>query len=376
MESTSKLWLQQRWKDKLAAGFTNSGSLYGDKANALGELCCFAAQHGMLWISLGMLVSGVRGDATIRASEPPGQLARLDDAGRRGSHPESRRQLPIWDGASSARRRAHRALGRRDGEAAGRILRVKPPDGSGAGSRSRPRRVLAAVCPPVWAGAARSARAPPARSGRTAGRCDAVPLRCRTRWCSSCAAGIGDRSPSHAAGGIRRAERRAQAALEAWGGGARRALRAGCSAWHGDRAARRGGSGRGARGDHRRRCALDPTRCARRSPGGAAGLASIPARPVERSLGRRVDLSHRPRQYRCTSSATRSGSGHVQVGERHAVSDRRQAPGGPPTWRGRPAAKDAARATACRRGSWWDVWQPRGRTQPSIACWRWRARAR
>jgi multimeric flavodoxin WrbA len=62
MESTSKLWLQQRWKDKLAAGFTNSGSLYGDKANALGELCCFAAQHGMLWISLGMLVSGVRGD--------------------------------------------------------------------------------------------------------------------------------------------------------------------------------------------------------------------------------------------------------------------------------------------------------------------------
>jgi multimeric flavodoxin WrbA len=62
MESTSRLWLQQRWKDKLAAGFTNSGSLYGDKANSLVELCSFAAQHGMLWVSLGMLVSGVRGD--------------------------------------------------------------------------------------------------------------------------------------------------------------------------------------------------------------------------------------------------------------------------------------------------------------------------
>ena len=62
MESTSRLWLQQRWKDKLAAGFTNSGSLYGDKANSLGELCTFAAQHGMLWIGLGMLVNGVRGD--------------------------------------------------------------------------------------------------------------------------------------------------------------------------------------------------------------------------------------------------------------------------------------------------------------------------
>jgi multimeric flavodoxin WrbA len=61
-ESTSKLWLQQRWKDKLAAGFTNSGSLYGDKGNALVEMCCFAAQHGMIWVSLGMLVSAVRGD--------------------------------------------------------------------------------------------------------------------------------------------------------------------------------------------------------------------------------------------------------------------------------------------------------------------------
>lgn len=62
MESTSKLWLQQRWKDKLAAGFTNSGSLDGDKANTLVELCTFAAQHGMLWLSLGMLVGGIRGD--------------------------------------------------------------------------------------------------------------------------------------------------------------------------------------------------------------------------------------------------------------------------------------------------------------------------
>ncbi len=62
MESTSRLWLQQRWKDKLAAGFTNSGTLYGDKANTLDELCCFAAQHGMLWVSLGLLTNGVRGD--------------------------------------------------------------------------------------------------------------------------------------------------------------------------------------------------------------------------------------------------------------------------------------------------------------------------
>lgn len=55
MEASSKLWAEQKWKDKLAAGFTNSGSQSGDKLNTLVQLALFAAQHGMLWVSLGML---------------------------------------------------------------------------------------------------------------------------------------------------------------------------------------------------------------------------------------------------------------------------------------------------------------------------------
>ena len=55
MEATSKLWYTQDWKDKLAAGFTNSASLNGDKLNSLVELTIFAAQHSMIWISLGLL---------------------------------------------------------------------------------------------------------------------------------------------------------------------------------------------------------------------------------------------------------------------------------------------------------------------------------
>lgn len=55
MESTSKLWSEQRWKDKLAAGFTNSGSQNGDKLNALVQLALFAMQHSMVWIGLGLL---------------------------------------------------------------------------------------------------------------------------------------------------------------------------------------------------------------------------------------------------------------------------------------------------------------------------------
>lgn len=42
------------WKDKLAAGFTNSASRSGDKLATLIQLSLFAAQHGMHWINLGL----------------------------------------------------------------------------------------------------------------------------------------------------------------------------------------------------------------------------------------------------------------------------------------------------------------------------------
>ncbi|MDC7718682.1 flavodoxin family protein [Vogesella sp. DC21W] len=43
-----------QWRDKLAAGFTNSASQSGDKLNTLVDLAVFAAQHGMYWVSLGL----------------------------------------------------------------------------------------------------------------------------------------------------------------------------------------------------------------------------------------------------------------------------------------------------------------------------------
>jgi NAD(P)H dehydrogenase (quinone) len=48
-------FLEQRWKDKLAAGFTNSAGMSGDKLLALQQLAGFAAQHGMIWVTLGQL---------------------------------------------------------------------------------------------------------------------------------------------------------------------------------------------------------------------------------------------------------------------------------------------------------------------------------
>lgn len=52
MEITSGRWMELKWADKLAAGFTNSASQNGDKQNTLVTLATFAAQHGMVWINL------------------------------------------------------------------------------------------------------------------------------------------------------------------------------------------------------------------------------------------------------------------------------------------------------------------------------------
>ena len=51
---TSRRWASGAWKDKLAAGFTVSASWSGDKQNTLYQLLTLAAQHGMVWVGLGL----------------------------------------------------------------------------------------------------------------------------------------------------------------------------------------------------------------------------------------------------------------------------------------------------------------------------------
>jgi NAD(P)H dehydrogenase (quinone) len=55
MDWSSKVWYARGWKDKLAAGFTNSASQSGDKLNSLMQLAIFAMQHGMVWVGLDLL---------------------------------------------------------------------------------------------------------------------------------------------------------------------------------------------------------------------------------------------------------------------------------------------------------------------------------
>ncbi|MFE2292717.1 flavodoxin family protein [Streptomyces sp. NPDC059452] len=54
-EASGAVWAARGWQDKLAAGFTNSAGLNGNKDNALLSLAVLAGQHGMHWVSLGLL---------------------------------------------------------------------------------------------------------------------------------------------------------------------------------------------------------------------------------------------------------------------------------------------------------------------------------
>ncbi|KVK53973.1 NADPH-dependent FMN reductase [Agrobacterium deltaense] len=53
--STKTAWFEQKWNNKVAAGFTNSGAQHGDKLNSLVALSLFAAQHGMIWVGLDLM---------------------------------------------------------------------------------------------------------------------------------------------------------------------------------------------------------------------------------------------------------------------------------------------------------------------------------
>jgi NAD(P)H dehydrogenase (quinone) len=59
-DASSKAWFGQAWKDKVAAGFTNSASLNGDKHSTLHYFITLAMQHGMAWVGSGMMPANTK----------------------------------------------------------------------------------------------------------------------------------------------------------------------------------------------------------------------------------------------------------------------------------------------------------------------------
>lgn len=52
-DASSKPWFTDQWKNKIAAGFTNSASINGDKFSTIQYLWTLSQQHGMIWVGLG-----------------------------------------------------------------------------------------------------------------------------------------------------------------------------------------------------------------------------------------------------------------------------------------------------------------------------------
>ena len=56
-DATSKPWFTGLWNNKIAAGFTNSASINGDKNVTIQYFFTLAMQHGMVWVGTGMMPS-------------------------------------------------------------------------------------------------------------------------------------------------------------------------------------------------------------------------------------------------------------------------------------------------------------------------------
>jgi NAD(P)H dehydrogenase (quinone) len=124
LDATSSRWEQQRWKDKLAAGFTNSAGMNGDKLNTLQALALFAMQHSMVWVGLGLLP----GNHTSQGS--PDDLNRL--AGFLGAMAQSNADQPPELAPPASDRATAEHLGLRVAQAAIRWRRAHRPAEVGA----------------------------------------------------------------------------------------------------------------------------------------------------------------------------------------------------------------------------------------------------
>ncbi|MPW22291.1 NADPH-dependent FMN reductase [Paraburkholderia sp. CNPSo 3157] len=59
-DASSKPWFGQKWKDKVAAGFTNSATMNGDKFMTIQYFVTLSMQHGMIWAGTGIMPSNTK----------------------------------------------------------------------------------------------------------------------------------------------------------------------------------------------------------------------------------------------------------------------------------------------------------------------------
>jgi len=67
-DATGGRWYTGAWRDKVASGFTVSGSPSGDKLSTLQYFFTLAMQHGMIWVGLGEMPAQPNGVNRVGSS--------------------------------------------------------------------------------------------------------------------------------------------------------------------------------------------------------------------------------------------------------------------------------------------------------------------
>jgi NAD(P)H dehydrogenase (quinone) len=111
-DASSKPWFSERWKGKLAAGFTNSASLNGDKFSTIAYVWTLSQQHGQLWIGTGLLPANKKESGPVDVNWTAGFGGALAVSPADASPDEAPRSGDL----ETAKR-----LGRRAAEFAGRL---------------------------------------------------------------------------------------------------------------------------------------------------------------------------------------------------------------------------------------------------------------
>ncbi len=83
-DATGERWYNRDWQDKLAGGFTTSGSTNGDKGECMSYFITLANQHGMIWISLGQSSPPSRSNPQTATNWSGGNGGVMAIAGRDG----------------------------------------------------------------------------------------------------------------------------------------------------------------------------------------------------------------------------------------------------------------------------------------------------
>lgn len=65
MDDSSEAWMERKWCNKIAAGFTNSSAPSGDKLSTLSQIALYAFQHGMVWVGLDIMAGKTEAGATV-----------------------------------------------------------------------------------------------------------------------------------------------------------------------------------------------------------------------------------------------------------------------------------------------------------------------